>query len=182
MHQDCNIHAHACVSDESKVAQLPYFQGLTCFEIAHHPRCKGLFTKIERKGKNYSRTVPSHSIVQEVKELYQSTMPRRSVRDRFTRSRAGRPPTTIVTRNEETNNEIESMTKVTGIETTPESLSLTNTPTQDQEQPKRKLCRRKQKQPPVTRRRTTTRSTRYSTRVSTRAPSERAKRQIRKKR
>ena len=48
MHQDCNIHVHACVSDESKVAQLPYFQGLvTCFEIAHHPHCKGLLTKIE---------------------------------------------------------------------------------------------------------------------------------------
>ena len=111
-------------------------------------------------GKNHLRTVLSHSIVQEVKELYQSTMPRRSVRDRF---------------------EIESITKVTGIETTPESLLLTNTPPQDQEQPRRKLCRRKQKQPPLTGRSTATRSTCYSTRVSTRAPSERAKRQIRRK-
>ena len=47
------------------------------------------------------------------------------------------------------------MSKVTGIKTTPESLTLTNIPLQDKEQPRRQLCRRKQKQPPVTGRRTT---------------------------
>ena len=59
MHQDCIIHAHAYIPDESKVTTLPYYQGLTCFEIAHHPQCDGLFAKIERKGKMYSRTIPA---------------------------------------------------------------------------------------------------------------------------
>ncbi len=143
MHEDCSIHTHTCVSDESKVAQLPYFQGLTCFEIAHHPQCKGLFTRIKHKGKFYSRTVPSHSIVQEVKDLYKSTLPRRSTRERNNRLRAGRPPTTILTTDGRNNDEIESISNLTSIETTPETFTLTNTPPQDQEQPRRQLYRRK---------------------------------------
>ena len=82
MHQDCILHAHACTPDDSKVATLPYFQGLTCFEIAHHPGCDGLFAKIQRKRKMYYRTIPSYSIVHEVKDAYQFTLPRRSTREK----------------------------------------------------------------------------------------------------
>ena len=95
---DCIIHAHACIPHESKVTTLPYFQGLTCFEIAIHPCCDGLFAKIERKWKMYSRTIPSHSIVKEVKDAYQSTLSRRSTRKRTIRPRAGRPPSMIMTK------------------------------------------------------------------------------------
>ena len=63
----------------AKVACLPYFEGLTCFQIAHHPRCKDLFSIIKRKGKSHCRTIPSYSIVQEVKDLYLSDLPRRSI-------------------------------------------------------------------------------------------------------
>ena len=97
MQQNCIIHAHACIPDESKDTTLPYFQGLTCFEIAHHPWCEGLFTKIERKGKIYSRTIQSHSIVQKVKDTYQSTLSRRSSRERTIRVRKRILPTMIVT-------------------------------------------------------------------------------------
>ena len=82
MHENCPIVAHAAVPKEGiKVSCIPNFVGLTCFEIAHHPKCRDLFTRIKRKGNFYCRTIPSHRVVQEVKELYQSDMPRRSTQD-----------------------------------------------------------------------------------------------------
>jgi len=92
MHDNCHIVAHATCPNESKVSEIPYFSGLTCFEIAHHPKCQDLFTKIKRKGQHYCRTIPSHPVVQDTKELYQSELPRRSNREH---SRPGRPPTVI---------------------------------------------------------------------------------------
>ena len=176
MHQDCIIHAHACIPDKSKVATLPYFQGLTCFEIAQHPRCDGLFAKIERNWKMYSRTIPSHSIVQEVKDAYQSTLPRRSTRERTIRPRAGRPPSMIVTTatpNNPDNEQDDSITQTTGFDNTPESNSLQqtnnlkNTPEEQQRrQPRRQLRRMtKKKQPPQ--RRVIPRKHKYSTRART---------------
>ena len=61
MHDECNIVTHVCFPQEGKFHTLPTFDGLTCFEIAHHPRCRNLFARIERKGKWYNRTIPSHS-------------------------------------------------------------------------------------------------------------------------
>ena len=51
MHEECNIVAHSCIPQEGKFHTLPAFAGLTCFEIAHHPRCINLFARIERQGK-----------------------------------------------------------------------------------------------------------------------------------
>ena len=51
MHDECKIVAHACIPQEGKFHTLPTFTGLTCFEIAHHPRCSDLFARIGRKGK-----------------------------------------------------------------------------------------------------------------------------------
>ena len=100
MHENCPIVAHATIQDNGKVSSLPCFGGMTCFEIAHHPRCKDLFTVIKRKGKTYCRTIPSHGIVQEIKDLYSSELPRRSTREKPKplRGKVGRPPTTITTK------------------------------------------------------------------------------------
>ena len=102
MHENCPIVAHATIQDNGKVSSLPCFGGMTCFEIAHHPRCKDLFTVIKRKGKTYCRTIPSHGIVQEIKDLYSSELPRRSTREKpkSLRGKVGRPPTTITTIND----------------------------------------------------------------------------------
>ena len=42
---NCDIVAHTCQPLEAKVGEIPGFEGLMCFEIAHTPECKGLFTK-----------------------------------------------------------------------------------------------------------------------------------------
>ena len=93
MHTNCPIVAHATTPENAKVSCLPGFEGLTCFQIAHHPRCKDLFSMIKRKGKSYCRTIPSHGIVQEVKELYSSDLPRRSIRQKPTGGKVGRKTT-----------------------------------------------------------------------------------------
>ena len=40
MHENCNIVAHTALPKDSQVSKLHCFGGLTCFEIAHHPKCK----------------------------------------------------------------------------------------------------------------------------------------------
>ena len=70
MHENCDIVAHATCPNEFKLSKITYFSGLTCFDIAHHPKCKDLFTKIQRKGQFYCRTIPSHPVVQDIKEMY----------------------------------------------------------------------------------------------------------------
>ena len=113
MHNNCHVVAHAAIPEQSKVSSLPCFGGLTCFEIAHHPRCKDMFSRIERNGKIYCRTIPSHSVVEEVKDLYRSDLPRRSERSRP--PRVGRPPTTIQPSDE--HNTIESPLTNEGLRT-----------------------------------------------------------------
>ena len=131
-HTNCNIVSHAAIPEQAKVSSIPCFEGMACFEIAHHPRCKDLFSNIMRSGKMYCRTVPSHAVVQEVKELYKADLPRRSGRTNTNvMSRpVGRPPVNIQI-NERQQDEIESLTAVEGIETpaatplaTPESTPL----------------------------------------------------------
>ena len=110
--------AHAVIPEETKVSSIACFEGMTCFEIAHHPRCKDLFTNIMRKGKMYCRTIPSHAVVHEVKELYKADLPRRSGRaSRNVASRpVGRPPVNIqITQRQQ--DEIESLTAAEGVET-----------------------------------------------------------------
>ena len=60
---NCDIVAHICQPLEAKSGEISGFEGLTCFEIAHVPECKGLFTKVPRNGSFYCQTKPSHSIV-----------------------------------------------------------------------------------------------------------------------
>ena len=74
---------------------LPWFKGIICFQIVHHPRCKDLFIIIKRKGKSYCRTNISHGTVQEVKGLYLLDIPRRSTQEKPIGGKVGRPPTTI---------------------------------------------------------------------------------------
>ena len=56
----CDVVAHTCNPEESKISKLSTFQGLSCFEIAHTNKCNGIFHKIQRKGHHYMRTIPSH--------------------------------------------------------------------------------------------------------------------------
>jgi len=55
---------------------------MSCFDIAHSQECQNLFTTISRNGKDYIRTIPSHKVVQDLEELYQQDLPRRSSRGR----------------------------------------------------------------------------------------------------
>ncbi len=44
---NCDILAHTSQPLEAKVGEIPGFEGLTCFEIAHTPECsRGMFTKV----------------------------------------------------------------------------------------------------------------------------------------
>ena len=79
---NCDIVVHTCQPLEAKIGEVPGFEGLTCFEIAHTPECKGLFTNVPRNGSFYCRTIPAHSIVQKVTDIYEAEQPRRSKRDR----------------------------------------------------------------------------------------------------
>ena len=74
---------------------------------------KNCLSRIERNGKTYCRTIPSHSVVEEVKDLYRSDLPRRSKRSRP--PRVGRPPTTIQPSDE--HNTIESPLTNEGLRT-----------------------------------------------------------------
>jgi len=144
MHEQCNIVAHACIPQEGRFFSLPSFGGLTCFEIAHHPRCVDLFTRIECKGKWYNRTIPFHSVVQETKELYQAGLPRRSTRERISRPKAGRSPSVIDTsKNPTQQTELDSITAATGLETS-EFFSIQTTP--DEPIRPRRIQRKKKKQ------------------------------------
>ena len=129
MHPDCNIVAHSTIPEEGKVSSLKCFSGMTCFEISHHQRCKNLFVNIRRMNESYCRTIPSHAVVQEVKDLYQSDLPRRSTRTQIIiPRRVGRPATTIHTCGQQ--DEIDSLTTITGLKTptgTPQQASKQQT-------------------------------------------------------
>ena len=61
---------------------IPQFVGLTCFEIAHHPDCEGLFIDVKRGEKTYTRSVKNHPVPLSIKNIYERMQPRRSIRGR----------------------------------------------------------------------------------------------------
>ncbi len=64
MHENCPVVARAAdPEDDIEVSCIHNLGRLTCFEIAHHPRCRDLFTRIKRKGKFYCRTISFHRVV-----------------------------------------------------------------------------------------------------------------------
>ena len=60
---NCHVIAHMCTFQSSRLHCAPHFFDLTCFEVAHHPLTKRLFTQVERKGKVYCQMVPIHPVV-----------------------------------------------------------------------------------------------------------------------
>ena len=50
---------------------MPMFKGMSCFEIAHDPFCKGLFVQIERNGTTYTRSVKKHPLPLMLAESYE---------------------------------------------------------------------------------------------------------------
>ena len=120
---NCDIVAHTCQPLEAKIGQIPGFEGLTCFEIAHTLECKGLFNKIPRNDSFYCRTIPSHSIVRQVTDIYEAEQPRRSKRDRTnSKKKVGRPPITIFTTNTLKTDHEDSITELTNLDTTLEQF------------------------------------------------------------
>ena len=83
----CNIICHSCCPEESRLSKIPMFAGMSCFEIAHHKHCNGLFIEVERNGGSYTRSVNNHPVPKMVKQVYEKLLPRRSDRN----TNRGRP-------------------------------------------------------------------------------------------
>ena len=79
---NCNVIAHTCCPQGTKINSLPMFNGMNCFQIAHHPVSASLFTEINRQGKNYVRCIPTHRVALDIANVYKETLPRRSSRGR----------------------------------------------------------------------------------------------------
>ena len=46
-HEDCGLYAHTTMMDhDRKILAMPYFVGMTCFQIVHSEECRGLWTII----------------------------------------------------------------------------------------------------------------------------------------
>ena len=67
---ECLISAHTTPQEGTKIGALPYFKGMSCFQIAHSIEAKDLFTVIERKDYKYLRAKPTHFICEDLKEQY----------------------------------------------------------------------------------------------------------------
>ena len=63
------------------------FAGMSCFEIAHHKHCNGLFIEVERNGGTYTRSVNNHPLPKMVKQVYKKLLARRSNKN----TNSGRP-------------------------------------------------------------------------------------------
>ena len=85
---DFKVVAHTCNPQESRLSNIDEFFGMTCFDIAHHHRCKGVFTTIARQGKEYLRIRPKHPVCRFIADALET----RRVSNRSTR---GRPPSTL---------------------------------------------------------------------------------------
>ena len=79
---NCNIVCHSCCPVKSNMKDIPQFVGLTCFEIAHHPDCEGLFIDVKRGEKTYTRSVKNHPVPLSIKNIYKRMQPRQSIRGR----------------------------------------------------------------------------------------------------
>ena len=64
---DCLISAHTVPQEGTKISALPYFKGMSCFQIAHSIEATDLFTVIERKGYKYLRAKPRHFICDDLR-------------------------------------------------------------------------------------------------------------------
>ena len=71
---NCNIIAHTCAPDGTKLGMMPIFLGMSCFEIAHTPDAQNLFTCIHRNGKSYLRSIPSQPVCEELTKAYTEDM------------------------------------------------------------------------------------------------------------
>ena len=74
----CNIVAHTCNPEESKISKLSTSQGISCFEVAHTNECQGIFRKIQRERYHYIQTIPTHDVAKSLESLYAEQLPRRS--------------------------------------------------------------------------------------------------------
>eukprot|EP00957_Ditylum_brightwellii_P131792 10050274-Ditylum_brightwellii.AAC.1 len=66
----CPVTTHTCPPTESQTTCLQEFLGMSCFDVAHSPLCKDLFSTIERRGKLYRRTCPTHAVVNKITSMY----------------------------------------------------------------------------------------------------------------
>ena len=89
---NCSIICHSICPAESKVHKIPMFARMSCFEIAHHEYCNGLFVQCNMSGGTYTRSVKNHPLPKLVQKAYERLQPRRS--DRTSR---GRPRTAMRT-------------------------------------------------------------------------------------
>ena len=144
----CDVVAHTCNPNESKVSKISSFQGLSCFEIAHTNECQGLFRKIERKGHHYMRTIPTHDVAKSLENLYTSELPRRSVRSRV----PGRPPKAI-NLGRDRQHDIDSLTFDSALQSSPNKRTP---PQNDQNKQEQRQTRSRMQRKPITRRSTRT--------------------------
>lgn len=92
----CKISAHVCCPEGTKLSTLPQFKGMSCFDIAHSQECQSLFTRIEREGKTYFRSVLIHKVIGDLKQVYSQSLPRRSNRGRPAATTRRANPTSVV--------------------------------------------------------------------------------------
>jgi hypothetical protein len=67
----CGLHAHNVFLPKSnrKIHQLPQFDGLTCFEIAHSEPAKGMWST-NNDGKIKNSVAHNHEVMQELRSMY----------------------------------------------------------------------------------------------------------------
>ena len=68
--EDCDIVAHSCCTDDTKLRFLSQFVGMTCFKIAHSSEAQNMLIAINRNCQSYQRNKLSHPICKEVKKSY----------------------------------------------------------------------------------------------------------------
>ena len=91
----CLITAHATPQEGTKISSIPYFKGMSCFQIAHSIEAQDLFTIIERKGYKHLRAKPKHFIWDDLKEQYEKDQPRQlQLQEPASPRRRGRPAKT----------------------------------------------------------------------------------------
>ena len=120
--EGCDIIAHSCCPNDTKLCFLPQFTGKTCFEIAHSPEVANMFTTITRDGKSYQRTIPTHPICKQLKEVYEELA--KPIRGRPKKAKIGKELSDISLSNTDTESEEESI-----IKTRAQKRKVTESPT-----------------------------------------------------
>ena len=119
---NCLISAHTTPQEGTKVGSIPYFKGMSCFQIAHSMQAKDLFTVIERNNYKYLRAKPRHFICDDLQEQYEIDPPiQLESPEPPVEKRRGRPS--------KSNHENDEISSVSGSESdstrTAESVTLT---------------------------------------------------------